>query len=68
MRIQFVARFSLAVVVSLFISAAALARPPFGGPPGPPGPPGPDGLIEEYAGHGWVSRDDREADQTGAAA
>ncbi len=46
MRIQFVARVSLAVVSSLFIAAAALARPPFGGPPGPPGPPG---LIEEHA-------------------
>ena len=43
MRIQFVARLSLAVVSSLFISAAALARPPFGGPPGP------EGLIEEHA-------------------
>ena len=46
MRIQFVARLSLVVVSSFFISAAALARPPFGGPPGPPGP---DGLIEEHA-------------------
>jgi Spy/CpxP family protein refolding chaperone len=46
MRIQFVARLSLVVVLSLFLSAAALARPPFGGPPGPPGP---EGLIEEYA-------------------
>jgi len=43
MRIQFVARLSLVVVSSFFISAAALARPPFGGPPGP------EGLIEEHA-------------------
>jgi len=46
MRIQFIARLSLVVVSSLFICAAALARPPFGGPPGPPGP---EGLIEEHA-------------------
>jgi Spy/CpxP family protein refolding chaperone len=46
MRIQFVARLSLAVVSSFFISTAALARPPFGGPPGPRGP---EGMIEEHA-------------------
>jgi Spy/CpxP family protein refolding chaperone len=46
MRIQFVTRLSLVVVSSLFICAAALARPPFGGPPGPPGP---DGFVEEHA-------------------
>jgi Spy/CpxP family protein refolding chaperone len=46
MSIQFVARLSLVVVVGLFISAAALARPPYGGPLGPPGPAG---LIEEHA-------------------
>jgi len=46
MRIQFVARLSLAILSSLFLSAAALARPPFGGPPGHHGP---EGLVEEHA-------------------
>jgi Spy/CpxP family protein refolding chaperone len=43
MSIEFVARLSLALVVTFFVSAAVLAQPPFGGPPGP------DGLIEDYA-------------------
>jgi Spy/CpxP family protein refolding chaperone len=46
MRIQFMARLSLVVVSSFFICAAAVARPPFGGPPGPRGP---ERLIEEHA-------------------
>ena len=46
MSIEFVARLSLALVVTFFVSAAVLAQPPFGGPPGPPGP---EGLIEEHA-------------------
>jgi Spy/CpxP family protein refolding chaperone len=46
MRIRFVTRLALIVVASAFICGAALAQPPFGGPPGPPGP---GGLIEENA-------------------
>lgn len=46
MSIQFIARLSLIVLSSFFVSAAALARPPFGGPPGPRGP---EGFIEEHA-------------------
>jgi Spy/CpxP family protein refolding chaperone len=47
MRIQFVTRLALLVVASCFVCAAALAQPPFGGPPGPPD--GPGRLIEEHA-------------------
>jgi len=61
MRLQFVARLSLVILSSLFLSAAALARPPFGGPPGHPGP---EGLVEEHAERLGLDEETRAAIRT----